>query len=256
MSTIGVVSNAWIKRSVKRLVLMARVYRNGTRLGWLLLSVCAVSLLVNGPVMATPVEGAAVISAERLSAADRLIQSLASTQSLTADFVQVTAAKSARQRVSSGSLWISKPGLLRWETKKPYPQLQILDGEQFWLYDPDLMQATVRPVAAANLSGVAALLLNSGPLAQETLLARYEFQELPDRERLSWVQVTPKSPEPGLTKILVGIDAQALTRAFEIHDSLGQITRVDLSNVVKNKVLDVNLFKFNPPKGVNILRGP
>ena len=190
------------------------------------------------------------------SATDRLIQSLATTQSLTADFSQVTAAKSARQRLSSGTLWINKPGLLRWETKKPYPQLQILDGEQFWLYDPDLMQATVRPVAAANLSGVAALLLNSGPLAQEALLSRYDFQELPDRERLAWVQVIPKLPESGLVKILVGIDAESITRAFEIHDSLGQITRVDLSNVVKNKTLDAGLFKFTPPKGVNVLRGP
>ncbi|MEY3981639.1 MAG: outer rane lipoprotein carrier protein LolA, partial [Pseudomonadota bacterium] len=90
------------------------------------------------------------------STVDRMLESLASTQSLVAEFTQTTVSKSARSRQASGAFAISKPGLLRWEVKKPYPQLQVLNGKEFWMFDPDLAQASVRPIEAANLTGIAA----------------------------------------------------------------------------------------------------
>jgi len=187
---------------------------------------------------------------------DRMIDNLASTQTLSADFSQTTAGQSGKPRSSSGTMAISKPGLLRWEVKKPYPQLQILDGKTFWLYDPDLMQATMRPVASANLTGVAGLLLNSSVLAKETLLDRYTFQEQGQRDGLAWVQVIPKVEEPGVAKLIVGLDADAMMQRFEIHDALGQITRIQLSRLTKNTALDPALFRFTPPKGVNVMQAP
>lgn len=190
------------------------------------------------------------------AAVDRMIESLASTQTLTADFSQTTAAKSARVRQSSGTFWMAKPGLLRWEIKKPYPQLQILNEKEFWVFDPDLAQASVRPVAAASLTGIAALMLNSTVLTREQLLARYEFAELGMRDGLTWIAVTPKTPEPGITRLAVGIDGDSQLRKFEITDSLEQITRVDLSRIFKNASIDPRLFQFTPPAGVSVLRAP
>jgi outer membrane lipoprotein carrier protein len=187
---------------------------------------------------------------------DRMIENLASTQTLSADFSQTTAGASGKPRISSGTLAISKPGLLRWEVKKPYPQLQILDGKNFWLYDPDLMQATMRPVASANLTGVAGLLLNSSVLEKETLLDRYTFSAQGVRDGLSWVQVIPKVEEPGVAKLIVGLDSDAMMQRFEIHDALGQMTRIQLSKLTKNTALDPALFRFTPPKGVNVMQAP
>lgn len=189
-------------------------------------------------------------------AVDRMIESLASTQTLSADFVQTTAAKSARVRQSSGSFWMAKPGMLRWEIKKPYPQLQILNDKEFWIFDPDLAQASVRPVAAASLTGIAALLLNSNVLTREQLLDRYEFSDAGQRDGLSWIGVTPKKPEPGIKRLAVGMDADAQLRKFEITDSLDQITRVDLIKIFKNASIDPKLFQFSVPAGVSVLRAP
>lgn len=189
-------------------------------------------------------------------AVDRLIESLASTQTLTADFSQTTAAKSARVRQSMGTFWIAKPGMLRWEIKRPYAQLQILNDKEFWIFDPELAQASVRPVAAASLTGIAALLLNSNVLTREQLLERYAFSDAGEREGLTWVAVVPKTPEPGVKRVTVGIDADAQLRRFEITDSLDQITRVDLMKTFKNITIDPKLFQFSPPAGVSVLRAP
>lgn len=199
---------------------------------------------------------AVVGEAYALGAADRMIESLASTQSLVADFSQTTVMASARLRTQSGTFWVSKPGLLRWEVKKPYAQLQILNGKEFWLYDPDLAQATVRPMSAANLTGIAALLLSSSSLSREDLMARYSFRNAGRRDGLEWVEVTPKKEEPGVLKILVGIDDEAIARRFEIQDALGQTTRVVLENVLKNTIIDSSQFEFTPPRGVAVLRTP
>ncbi|MEY3543641.1 MAG: outer rane lipoprotein chaperone LolA, partial [Pseudomonadota bacterium] len=187
---------------------------------------------------------------------DRMIESLASTQTLSADFSQTTAAKSARLRSASGTFYISKPGLLRWEVKKPYPQIQLLNDKEFWLFDVDLAQASVRPIHAANLTGIAALLLNTNSLTREQLLTRYGFSDLGARDGLQWIGVTAKTPEPGITSLAVGVDSESLLRRFEIHDNLGQVTRIELIRILKNVAIDPKLFQFTPPAGVSVLRAP
>jgi outer membrane lipoprotein carrier protein len=190
------------------------------------------------------------------SPVDRMIESIASTQTLTADFSQTTAAKSARVRASSGTFWISKPGLLRWEVKKPYPQIQVLNETEFWSYDIDLQQASVRPVASAQLTGIAALLLSTNSMSRAALNQRYEFSEDGTSNGLSWIRVVPKEPEPGISRLRVAIDRDSMLTEFEIHDALGQVTQVKISNVQKNITIDSERFRFVPPKGTSVLRAP
>lgn len=185
---------------------------------------------------------------------DRMIENLASTQTLFADFVQTTAAKSARVKTLHGSFWIAKPGLLRWEVKKPYPQLQVLNRKEFWMYDPDLAQASVRTIESANLTGIAALLLNTNNLSRDELLQRYSFEEQGASDGLHWIRVVPRKPETGMVSLRVGVDSEATMRRFEIVDNLGQMTQVSLLGLLKNTTIDARLFQFTPPKGVNVLR--
>lgn len=207
-------------------------------------------------------QSAVVFAQTEGASIDRLIESLSSTQSLQADFRQTTitvgraAVAPSKSRVVSGSFAIARPGLLRWEVTKPYAQLQLLDGQQFWLYDPDLAQVSVRPLSVVHLSGLAGLLLNSTGLTRAELAQRYEMRQQPDRDGLSWIQMTPLQPEPGVVKIVVGIDPGAMLRQVEITDALQQVTRLELSNVVKNATINPALFRFVPPKGVSVLRTP
>jgi len=228
-----------MRRMIKRVVIMSRGPSHS-----LLAAICSWALVATSPAGAQ----SAVV--------DRMIESLASTQTLSADFSQTTAAKSARLRSASGTFYISKPGLLRWEVKKPYPQIQLLNDKEFWLFDVDLAQASVRSIHAANLTGIAALLLNTNSLTREQLLTRYGFSDLGARDGLQWIGVTAKTPEPGITSLAVGVDSESLLRRFEIHDNLGQVTRIELIRILKNVAIDPKLFQFTPPAGVSVLRAP
>jgi outer membrane lipoprotein-sorting protein len=40
---------------------------------------------------------------------------------------------------------------------------------------------------------------------------------------------------------------------MELRDKLGQSTRVDFENLRRNPALDAALFRFTPPKGVDVI---
>jgi outer membrane lipoprotein carrier protein len=187
---------------------------------------------------------------------DRLMEGMLATQSMTAEFMQTTSAgRSGRLRTTSGVFWILRPGQVRWEVRRPSLQVQIINNREFWSYDADLAQASVRPRESAQLAGVAGLLLNGQTLDRDALLSRYVFTDLGPRQNLSWIEVVPRQPEPGLERMRIGIDAQSMPMRFEIIDSLGQVSQIELQRVQKNVVIDPRIFDFAPPSGVSVLRG-
>ncbi len=187
---------------------------------------------------------------------DRLIEGMLATQSMSAEFVQTTSAgRSGRIRTTSGVFWILRPGQVRWEVRRPSLQVQIINSREFWSYDADLAQASMRPRDSAQLSGVAGLLLSGQTLDRDALMSRYAFNDLGNRQGLSWIEVVPRQPEPGLERMRIGIDAQSVPMRFEIVDSLGQVSQIELQKVQKNVVIDPRVFEFTPPAGVSVLRG-
>jgi outer membrane lipoprotein-sorting protein len=120
--------------------------------------------------------------------------------------------------------------------------------------DADLAQASVRSVEAANLSGIAALLLNTNVLTREQLLARYQFSVAGERDGVTWISVVPRQAEPGINRLMIGLDSDSMVSRFEIHDSLGQVTRIELTKIFKNIAIDAALFQYTPPRGMSVLR--
>ena len=63
----------------------------------------------------------------------------------------------------------------------------------------------------------------------------------------------------GLAQWLTGADdvrlafANGTLREMELSDSLGQVTTLEFSELVKNPKLDNDLFRFVPPAGVDII---
>jgi outer membrane lipoprotein carrier protein len=194
-------------------------------------------------------------SAEPLSPrAERFVNDLASIQNLSASFQQ-TIVLTGRSRSSSGVFILARPGLMRWETQKPYPQLQILNAREFWVFDPELSQATVRSVEPSTIGGLAGLLLSDQELPRVALMNRYRFKDLGDRAGLFWIEIEPRLEDPNVLRIMVGLDAQDQMKRFEVVDRLGQTTRVELSQLKLNASINPKVFEFTPPKGVSVLRG-
>jgi outer membrane lipoprotein carrier protein len=181
-------------------------------------------------------------------AVDQLHEFLKSTRTLKADFSQAVISKNGRKpQQSSGTVAISRPGKLRWEIQKPYPQLIVGDGEKIWIHDPELQQVTIRKAGQAIGGSPAALLSGSNDLEKN-----FTLKDAGESEGLVWVEAIPKAGDSGFESVRLGFSGNDL-KAMELHDSFGQTTLIRFSKLERNPALSATIFKFTPPAGVDVV---
>lgn len=181
-------------------------------------------------------------------AVEQLHHFLHDTRTLRAEFVQMVVGKGGKKpQQSSGLVAISRPGKLRWEIQKPYPQLMVGDGDKFWIYDPELKQVTVKKVGQAIGGTPAALLSGSNDLEKN-----FSLKEGGDADGLAWVEAVPKSADSGFEKVRMGFAGSEL-KAMDLFDNFGQTTHVRFSRIERNPALPPGLFRFTPPAGADVV---
>jgi len=149
---------------------------------------------------------------------------------------------------AEGTVYLQRPGRMRWEYRSPLPQIIVADGSRLWIYDPELAQVTVRN-QAEGLGATPASLLSS----EEPVEARFTLRDLGKRDDgSSWVALTPKIIEPTFRDIRLGFKDNTLT-AMEFRDNLDQTTRLVFSNRRRNPKFAAGLFQFQPPEGVDVI---
>ena len=183
------------------------------------------------------------------AATDRLKTFIAATHSAQANFTQEVQDKNGRRiQSASGTMSFVRPGKFRWEYRRPYEQIIVGDGKQFWMYDVDLNQVTVKKLDAALGSSPAALLSGSNEIERGFVL-----KNIAERDGLEWLQATPKSAETTFEKILMAFNAKSELVVMELHDAFGHHTVLRFSGLKSNPSLGAQLFKFVPPKGADVL---
>lgn len=170
-------------------------------------------------------------------------------QSASAAFSQtVTSPDGAKKKSSSGRFEFQRPNRFRFDYQKPYEQTIVADGQKVWLYDADLNQVTVRPLAQA-LGNTPA-----GVLAGAALDRDFHLKAEADQGGLQWVLATPKQAEGGsIRSMRVGFKGEQLA-ALEILDAFGQRSRLDFSGLEVNPKLAPQRFQFTPPQGADVLQ--
>jgi outer membrane lipoprotein carrier protein len=148
----------------------------------------------------------------------------------------------------SGTFAFARPGRFRWEVAVPYEQLVVTDGEQLYFYDKDLKQVTVRKVGDAIAATPAAILFGSNDLD-----ASFVLKEAGSVEGVEWLEAVPKQKDSGFDRIRIGFRG-GLPEAMEVRDAFGQTTRFAFTRIERNPALDAGLFRFSPPKGVDVVQ--
>ena len=165
-----------------------------------------------------------------------------------AQFVQVVNAPDGKKaKTSSGSFQFQRPNRFRFEYLKPYPQTIVGDGQQVWLYDPDLNQVTVRPLGDALGATPAALLAGQG------LDKEFELKALADEGELSWVQATPRRKDGSIQSLKIGFKGKVLAK-LEIADSFGQRSVLSFNGFQADPSFTADAFRFTPPAGADVAR--
>jgi outer membrane lipoprotein carrier protein len=187
------------------------------------------------------------------SAADdalaRVERYLGSVKTLAADFVQVVRDRDGQiTSRATGTLTISRPDRFRWDYRDPYVQTIVADGRRLWLYDSDLAQVTVRPLESGLGSTPAMLLSGTGSVSESFTGGAVERDG-----QWTWCRLTPKERSSDFERVSLGFNARGELAAMELVDKLGQSTALDFSNVRRNARIDAGLFRFEPPKGADVI---
>jgi len=171
-------------------------------------------------------------------------------QSLEAQFTE-TYRGAGMARNEAGTLWLKRPGKMRWDYREPRPKLFISDGKTAWFYVPGDQQ--VRKASVKKLDDLRSPIRY---LLGKTKLEK-EFSGLslaPDAKPVAAADVVlrgvPKGMEDRVSQVLLEITPDSQIRAITIDEADGSTTQFRLLEQKQNVPLADSRFHFAPPPGV------
>ncbi|MFS2082742.1 outer membrane lipoprotein chaperone LolA [Telluria sp. Tellsp131] len=188
-----------------------------------------------------------IAGAAHATALDQFKSFVSGTKSARGEFTQTQVMKTKTGKTSSGTFVFARPGKFIWTYQKPYEQLLQADGETLYLYDKDLNQVTTRKLGGALGSSPAAILFGSNDLDKNFTLA-----EAGTHDGLEWLNATPKSKDTTFEQIGIGLK-DGFPQAMELKDNFGQTVLLKFTNVQRNPALGAQTFKFDVPKGAEVV---
>ena len=174
-------------------------------------------------------------------------------QTLTADFAEIYQG-SGMDRTESGTLWLKKPGKMRWEYRSPEEKLFVDDGRDGWLYVPAEKQVRKSSMKKLDdLRSPLAFLLGKTKLEKE--LAGLSFA--PDIQ--TWhpddviLRGIPRGMEDTLRQVLLEITPEHRIARILLYATDDSITEYRFSNQKENVALPDSKFRFSPPSGTEVI---
>jgi outer membrane lipoprotein carrier protein len=177
-------------------------------------------------------------------------QKYESLDSFRADFKQqLKNAASGEIEEREGSIAYEKPGLIRWETVRPEPEVLVVGQEAVWNYFPKDELAIKSPVEQVLGSKTMLRFISGKARLDEDFWIEDEGREA----GLLKLGLTPKNPEPSLVRATVWVDPETyLLRSILLIDFYGNANKLGLDNLVLDPKLPSGLFSFTPPEGVEV----
>jgi len=171
------------------------------------------------------------------------------TKDLEAGFTQTyTYAGLGRRAVSTGTLRVKKPGLMRWDYATPGKKTIAVVGKRLVQYEPEENQAYVdERFDATAMSAAVTFLLGTGDLAREFV---------PTLDSAGALVLTPRSPDPRVVRITLttGRDGEVLGTA--VLDGGGNENRLVFQGLKRNAGLAEAAFEVTLPKDVRRVLPP
>jgi outer membrane lipoprotein carrier protein len=181
----------------------------------------------------------------------RVESSYEGTRDFTAQFSQESVfAASEDRRLSSGKLSFMKPGRMDWEYLPPEEQRFISDGTVFYWYQPREKQVAIRDFSESFSSDLpVSFLLGLGKLSEA-----FDPVSVCLAEKGRLFEFKPKEESESLQRFYLVTDSKShFPVAARIIDAGGNETMISLSQVRPNTDLGPDAFKFNIPRGTDVI---
>ena len=176
-------------------------------------------------------------------------------RSLQAEFTE-TYRGEGMERVESGTLWLKKPGKMRWEYRSPREKLFVSDGKDAWFYVPDDRQARKTPAKKLeDLRSPLAFLLGKTKLAKEL----QGLSLAPDVAGVGAGNVVlrgvPRALEDRVSEVLLEIAPDNRIVRIVITEVDGAATEYRFSDQKEDVTVADGRFDFRPPAGTEVVEG-
>ena len=160
------------------------------------------------------------------------------------------------ERSEAGTLWLKKPGKMRWEYRSPTEKVFVSDGQDAWFYVPADRQA--RKTAAKQLEDVRsplAFLLGKTKLEKE-LTGLSLAPDVPPTEADDVVlRGIPKALRDWINQILLEVAPDHRIVRILIDQVDGSSTEYRFTEQKENVPVTDSRFKFQPPPGTETVEG-
>ena len=161
---------------------------------------------------------------------------------------------SGMERTESGTLWLKKPGKMRWEYRSPKEKLFVSDGKTAWFYVPEDRQA--RKSSAKKLEDLRsplAFLLGKTKLEKELR----GLSLAPDIEPLASGDVVlrgvPKGLEDQISEIVLEVTPDNRIARLIMREVDGASTEYRFSDQQEDVNIQDARFGFKPPAETEIV---
>ncbi len=190
----------------------------------------------------------------------KIVQKVQERYDQTRDFTanvkqEMTIASLGKTTSAEGTIAFKKPGKMRWELDHDSPQVIVADGTTLWLYQPKERQVLKTPFNAAfRASTPISFLTGVGRIAQD-------FDASADGTsadgQLAYLMLVPRhdSDSIGKLRLTVAVDSGEI-RAAEVFDPLGNVSRLQFSDIRRNQNMPDDTFTFQVPPGVDVISPP
>jgi len=170
-------------------------------------------------------------------------------RSLQAEFTEVYRG-SGMERTESGTLWLKKPGKMRWEYRSPKDKLFVSNGKDAWFYVPEDRQA--RKTAAKKLEDIRsplAFLLGKTKLEKELQGLSLAPDVQPLQPGNIVLRGVPQALADRVSEILLEITPEHQIARIAIQEVDGAVTEYRFGEMKEDVAIADGRFQFKPPEG-------
>ena len=160
------------------------------------------------------------------------------------------------ERTESGTLWLKKPGKMRWEYRSPRQKLFLSDGKDAWFYLPGDRQVRKTPVKSLDdLRSPLGFLLGKTKLEKELQGLSFAPDVAPLQSGDVVLRGVPKALGDRVNQVLLEITPKREISRIVIEQADGAVTEFRFTGQVEDAALSDERFRFSAPAGVEVITG-
>ena len=176
-------------------------------------------------------------------------------QTLQAEFTE-TYRGAGIERTESGSLWLKKPGKMRWEYRSPKEKLFLSDGKDAWFYLPGDRQVRRSSVKKLDdLRSPLGFLLGKTRLEKELDGLSAAPDVTPTTAGNVVLRGVPKAMADRVNEVVLEITPDYHIARIQFEEADESVTEYRFSEQKENAGIADQLFRFSPPAGVEVVDG-